>query len=77
MIYEINDDIRIRVCDSQTFFINIKTNELSSMNTNSYMYFKSKLDSGLTDTIFDNENDKFNVFISELIRNGVIVKNDH
>ena len=74
MRYEINDDIRIRICDTKAFFVNIKTNALFSLHTNSYRYLKSKLDSGLTDAILDKENDKFNIFISELIRNGVIVK---
>ncbi len=76
MLYEMNKNIRIRICDSYVFFVNIKTNDLFGLKTNSYLYLKSKMDSGLTDTVLNSENERFKIFICELIDNGVIVKND-
>lgn len=77
MHYCISKDIRIRICDSQAFFINIRTNELFTMNTNLYMYLKNRLNSEFTEDNSDRKEEKIKNFINELLKIGVLEKDDN
>lgn len=71
MKYYINDNIRVRICDSQTFFVNIHNNSIFNINTNTYMYLKNRLDEGLNTTTHS-ESKEFINFIMELKKNGIL-----
>lgn len=67
----INDNIRVRVCESQTFFINIHDNSVFNISTNTYMYLKKRLDEGLNSDL-NYESKEFACFITNLKKNEII-----
>lgn len=66
MKYCINNDIRIRICDTQTFFVNIKNNTIFNVETSTYLYLKKKLDEGLTSEMLSNSPVQFRAFVMQL-----------
>ena len=75
MYYFINNNIRVRICESKTFFVNIKNNVIYNINTDAYLYLKKKLDENLTVEELINCKTEFRNFIDNLIEVGVIEKN--
>lgn len=65
-MYTICENIRIKTCDDQSFFVDISNNLLFNIKTDTLKYLLYELDKGLSANKLKNYNSDFVKFICDL-----------
>ena len=76
-MYKISDNIRIRECDEISFFVNIKSNLIFTIKTETLKFLIKKIEEGLTLKKVNIDKTEFIKFIKILERQKILeYKND-
>lgn len=72
MKYILSKDIRFKTCDEISFLVNIKTNFIFKINTDTLHYLKKRLSDGLTEEKLRVEELVLKNFVVELHKRGIL-----
>ena len=76
-MYKISDNIRIRECDEISFFVNIKSNLIFTIKTETLKFLIKKIEEGLTIKKVNIDKTEFIKFIKILEKQKILeYKND-
>ncbi len=76
-MYKISDNIRIRECDEISFFVNIKSNLIFTIKTETLKFLIKKIEEGLTLKKVNIDKTEFIKFIKILEKQKILeYKND-
>lgn len=76
-MYKISDNIRIRECDEISFFVNIKSNLIFTIKTETLKFLIKKIEEGLTLKKVNIDKTEFIKFIQILEKQKILeYKND-
>lgn len=76
-MYKISDNIRIRKCDEISFFVNIKSNLIFTIKTETLKFLIKKIEEGLTLKKVNIDKTEFIKFIQILEKQKILeYKND-
>ena len=76
-MYKISDNIRIRKCDEISFFVNIKSNLIFTIKTETLKFLIKKIEEGLTLKKVNIDKTEFIKFIKILEKQKILeYKND-
>ena len=75
-MYTLHENIRIKTCDTESFFVNISNNSLYSIKTNTLNYLLSEIHKGLNENNISEYNTDFLDFVHKLESLNILKRYD-